>query len=57
MRKRISVEERFWKKVFMLSYFDCWIWMGSIDGDGYGHFALHGFAITRERNGRSLERG
>lgn len=35
-----SVSERFWAKVTQDG--DCWLWMGSKVGTGYGHFAQGG---------------
>lgn len=33
---RLSLEERFWRKVKKMPS-GCWEWIGSKDGDGYGH--------------------
>jgi hypothetical protein len=35
-RKKPSADERFWSKVDRAG--DCWLWTGSKDGRGYGHF-------------------
>lgn len=37
---RLSTEERFWSKVDRSG--DCWLWMASLDGKGYGQFRLDG---------------
>jgi hypothetical protein len=50
MPKRIPLDERFWSKVdkngpipeARSDLGPCWIWTGSRDGKGYGHFRLDG---------------
>lgn len=42
-------EPRFWLKVAKAGDDDCWLWMGRISGDGYGHFFVAGKPITAHR--------
>lgn len=37
-RSRKAIEARFWKYVVVLKENDCWLWIGSKDRVGYGHF-------------------
>lgn len=38
MRKTIPAPERFWQKVVKTD--ECWLWTGSTDRKGYGHFRV-----------------
>lgn len=33
-----TLEERFWEKVLITPFYECWEWLGSKDKDGYGYF-------------------
>lgn len=35
---RPSISERFWAEVIIKQVFDCWLWRGGVDSDGYGKF-------------------
>ena len=37
---RKSEEERFWEKVDIQNETKCWLWLASIDSDGYGWFSF-----------------
>lgn len=43
MKRRISIEERFWDKVDILSPEGCWLWTGSTVLEGYGRICLGGY--------------
>jgi hypothetical protein len=39
---RMSIEERFWSKVEMIPFHDCWEWVGCKVPAGYGQLRLGG---------------
>lgn len=36
----MTIEERFWSKVLMIPFSECWLWTGWHDADGYGKLAI-----------------
>src|ERR1700743_1008821 len=38
----MKTEERFWKKVKKGVKKECWLWIASLRGDGYGQFGFEG---------------
>lgn len=53
--KRLSLEERFWLKVFKTD--SCWIWKAQIDANGYGRFQLYNLAQMAHRVAYALKNG
>ena len=54
-RKRARDEARFWAKVEKTD--TCWIWIASIDANGYGQFSLDGMNVRAHRVAYELEVG
>lgn len=51
-RRELTLEDRFWSKVDKTG--DCWIWLASVDGRGYGQFN-YGNGTNRRSHRLSLE--
>lgn len=58
-----SVEERFWPKVQVLGPDECWPWLASLSGNGYGKFwdgdrliEAHRFSFKLHRPDEFIER-
>lgn len=49
-----AIADRFWRKVEVAGYNDCWIWHGATNSKGYGRFCLHGRRIQAHRVAWSL---
>ena len=54
---KLSVEERFWNKVFMCPMSGCWLWGGADNGAGYGRFNISGILVYAHRYSYELLRG
>jgi hypothetical protein len=53
----LSVEERFWDKVFMCPMSGCWLWGGAGDPLGYGRFTIKGKTRLAHRVAYTLVTG
>lgn len=53
-----SIEDVFWPRVVRSpGLFDCWEWIGSLTGDGYGHFKFDGREVGAHRFALELALG
>lgn len=52
---RTPIEERFWSKVLKTE--SCWIWQGTTDRRGYGHFAVNSHPVKAHRFAYELVTG
>ncbi len=41
-QEKIKILQRFWKFIDVCCGYPCWIWKGSRDQAGYGHFQING---------------
>lgn len=56
IRKRLDVDSRFWSYVDKTEQ-GCWIWIGGVDGDGYGSFWIDARNVSAHRYSWTLENG
>ena len=52
-----SIEERFLSKIDIKSDEECWLWIGSKDTRGYGHFKISGKLYRAHRLAYAYSRG
>jgi hypothetical protein len=52
-----TTSARFWAKVAIAGPDDCWLWTGSRNGDGYGHFRLDGWVQKAHRVSYAMVNG
>lgn len=55
--KAQKVIKRFWSKVNVGDPWECWVWTGGCDKDGYGHFCVNGRSRRTHRLSYLLARG
>jgi len=54
-RKKLTIEEKFWNKVGKRD--DCWMWIGSISGNGYGSISVNEKTMRAHRFSWELHNG
>ncbi len=55
--KPVDDKERFWSYVNVQGFFDCWEWIGGINGKGYGQFRKDNIKYTTHRFSYTLYYG
>lgn len=53
----LTLEERFWGKVEVIPFHECWEWVGAINSGGYGHMRVAGKTPKAHRISYELHRG
>lgn len=48
-RQRKTIEQRFWSKVIIKGFFDCWEWQSALRGIGYGYLTINKKHISAHR--------
>lgn len=56
-RSKLTAEERFWAMVERIPFHDCWEWVGSVRGNGYGFFEIRRKRLGSHRYVWILTRG
>ena len=50
---RKTEEERFWEKVNIKTESECWLWLASVDKDGYGNFSFKSITAGKKCKSQS----